>query len=138
MATYLFDGRLTKDGEIKSTQNGKSFLKFSVAYNTPKKLTHFYDCALFGERGEKLLPFMKKGKYVVVTGEPDWREYNGVIYESILVDRLSFAGGREETNPDNKPYQCDGKYFDTREEVEKYKSSKGDGPEYFDDSDIPF
>ena len=144
MATYFIDGRLTRNAEMKSTKDGKQFAKFSIAWNRgEKKPTHFYNCTLGGEKASKLLPYLTQGKYVIITGEPDWYEYEGKTLETIRVEKLTFAGGSSEPskkNPEGKPYEKDGKYFDTREELEAYiKSTQtGGGPEEFDDADIPF
>lgn len=148
MATYIIDGRLTRDAEMKSTKEGKQFAKFSVAWNRgEKKPTHFYSCTLGGEKATKLLTYLTKGKYVIITGEPDWYEYEGKTLETIRVDKLTFAGGSSEpsvntsqNNPEGKPYTRDGKFFDTKEELDAYIKStqSSSGPEDFDDSDIPF
>lgn len=148
MATYFIDGRLTNDAEMKASRDGNEFMTFSIAWNYGKdKKVHYYACTMRGsERTTKLLPYMRRGKYLVIVGEPYWSEYNGKTYEYIQVEKLNFAGGEADSkpvnrNPENKPYECDGKYFDTREEVDEYKRSKGEnGPESFEDDmlDIPF
>ena len=148
MATYFIDGRLTRNAEMKSTKEGKQFVKFTVAWNRgEKKDTHFYSCTISGDRANKIFPYLTQGKYVIVTGEPDWHEYEGKTYETIRVDKLNFAGNAQETlpnqstqnNPEGKPFHKDGKFFDTREELEAYiKSTQTNGPEEYDDSDIPF
>jgi len=140
MATYFIDGRMTMDAEIKSSKDGKCYYKFGIAWNRGKKPTHYYTCTLDNERGQKLAPYLKKGRYLIITGEPDWYDYEGKTYEVIRVEKLTFAGGSEEKKPENPehlPYQVGDKFFSTREEMEKYKASIN-APENFDDSDIPF
>ena len=134
MATYMIDGRLTRDSELKTTKDGKSFLKFSIAWNRKGKDAHFYDCSMFGERGSKLLPYLKKGKYVICVGEPDWSEYNGKTYETIVVDKLNFVGGRDE---EPKRYEFSKEELDIADEVWDRKPAEK-GPETWDDADIPF
>ena len=151
MATYIIDGRLTRDAEVRTTKDGREFVKFSVAWNRGnKKPPHYYDCTMNGDKASAILPYLTKGKYITASGEPDWNEYNNKVYETLRVDRINFISlgkSNESDNPDAKPYECDGKYFSTREEVEAYKEqtfgSSDDGPESFDDSDfdedsIPF
>ena len=146
MATYMIDGRLTADAVMKASSEGKEFMTFSIAWNLGKdKGVHYYACTMRGsDRTTKLLPYMRRGKYLVIVGEPYWREYNGKTYEYIQVEKLNFAGGdaepKVENNPEHKPFQCDGKYFDTKEEVDAYKREHGlNGPESFEEfDDIPF
>lgn len=153
MATYFIDGRLTRDAEMKSNSDGRCYYSFAIAWNRGKnKPAHFYNCTMDEKRGTKIAPYLKKGKYVIVVGEPDWYEYDGKTYETIRVDKLTLAGSSSDErpidspNPEGKPYEMDGKYFDTREELDAYKeqvfgakSPDGmKGPETFDDFDIPF
>ena len=140
MATYMIDGRLTRDAEITknvTTEGDKSVVRFSIAWNR-KKGTHFYECAIFGKRAVNIYPFLKKGKYVLCVGEPDWSEYNGKTYETIIIDKLNFVGGSENPNPEGKPYQYNGKYFSTKDELEVYKASNPSTSNDTDDFDIPF
>ncbi len=149
MAIYIIDGRLTNDAEQKTAGNGTSLVRFSVAWNRPDKSVHYYDCVIFGERGQKLLPYLKRGKYVLVNGEPSWREYNGKTYETINVDKLTFIGNKEDAQPSSQnpsgntyPTQFNGKQINSEEEYENELWESTDpnkkGPETFDDGDIPF
>lgn len=142
MATYFIDGRMTADAEAKSTKDGKHYYKLVIAWNRGKnKPAHFYTCTLDNDRGQKLITHLRKGTYLVITGEPDWYEYEKKTYEVIRIEKLSFAGGSEEKkqdNPERLPYKEGDKYFATRQELEEYQKSIGKAKEPFDDSDIPF
>ena len=149
MALYIIDGRLTHDAEQKVFNNGKSVVRFGIAWNMVDGSVHYYDCSLFGERGQKLLPYLKRGKYVLVSGEPSWRDYNGKTYETINVDKLTFIGNKEEGVQAPKapatpsyPQQFNGKEMHSEDEFEQElwdsTDPKTKGPEAFDDSDIPF
>ncbi len=60
-------GRLGKDAELRYTGSGKPVVNMSVAWNYGKpdqdgrKPSQWIDIALFGERGEKVAPYLKKG-----------------------------------------------------------------------------
>lgn len=141
MATYMIDGRLTKDAEIVSTKKG-DMLRFSIAWNRNKGV-HYYNCSMFSERGTKLLPYMKKGKYLIIVGEPDWNDYNGKTYETIIVDKLNFVGGRSEETPQQSgPFtDATGKTYESEQAFNDSLAAEAfgnRGPESFDDSDIPF
>lgn len=138
MATYFIDGRLTRDAEMKSTKDGKSFCRFSIAWNRgDKKPVHYYNCTMNGERASKLIPYLKQGKYVVVVGEPDWNEWEGKTYETIRVDKLTFVGNSTDTG-NHKPYEYNGQGFSTREELDAYKKANPPQTDNFDDDDIPW
>lgn len=76
--TWTFSGRLTKDAEAKVTNTGSDFVQFTVANNTgfgTKAQVLFVQVTLWGKAGMNLLPYLKKGKNVAVTGElktNDW------------------------------------------------------------------
>ena len=64
-------GRLGRDAETKYTQAGKPVTTFAVAIEDgfgDNKVTSWLDCAMFGERGEKLAGYIRKGDRIGVTG----------------------------------------------------------------------
>ena len=67
--TITIIGHLTKDAEIRYTQTGKAVVNFSLAYNHDKETVSFFDVTVWGEYGEKVKPYLTKGKQVAVTGE---------------------------------------------------------------------
>lgn len=80
MITINCAGYLGKDAVVGNLQNGTPVANFSVGCNAGKgddgqPKTVWIECAMFGERGEKLAPYLKKGKAVAVTGRGDLREY---------------------------------------------------------------
>lgn len=73
-------GYLGKDAVVGRMQNGTPVANFSVGCAAGKgedgqPKTVWIECAMFGERGEKLAPYLKKGKAVAVTGRGDLRQY---------------------------------------------------------------
>lgn len=151
MISYVISGRLTADAEAKTTQNGLSFEKFSIAVNISKEKAKYYNCSWFGQSASKMHVYLTKGMPVTVMGTPRWFiGSDGREIESVTVNALEITGSKpmsEKTDNDYcKPYEMDGKQFPTREELEAYKEqvfSKGspdgmNGPETFEDIDIPF
>ena len=67
-----FDGRLTKDVEIKTTQSGNKFGAFTVAHDEgfgDKKTTYFFECVCTDFIAENMVKRkMKKGSAVSVIG----------------------------------------------------------------------
>lgn len=71
---------LGRKPEIKQLPSGASVLVFSAANNVgfgDKQQTIWLNCQLFGQRGEKIAPYLDKGSKVWVTGEMTIREYTG-------------------------------------------------------------
>lgn len=109
----VIGGHLGKDAEQLSTNSGQIVTRFSVGVNVgfgERRNTNWFECAMWGDRGSKLLPYLRKGKAVIVSGELNMttREYQGRLFSSmnINVDNLSFAGDRDnQQQQDQQPQQ---------------------------------
>lgn len=80
-----FTGRLTKDAEIKLIGAKQTpCCEFSIANNTgfgQYAKTTYFNVQLWGQSGQNLLQYLKKGQPVAVSGEltqNDWVDQNGV------------------------------------------------------------
>jgi single-strand DNA-binding protein len=69
-------GRLTRNAELKYTNNGAAVSKFSLAINQRRKKddqwvdeAHFFDIVLWGKTAESLNQYLVKGKQVGVEGQ---------------------------------------------------------------------
>ena len=92
-------GRLGKDAELKTRDNGTKYLSFSLANERKKsngeKRTKWYNCVqnVYGDGGAKLAEHLKKGVQVLVTGTTEEKNGDdGVIYY-FNVQTLNFLGG---------------------------------------------
>jgi single-strand DNA-binding protein len=92
---------LGNDSELRYTPNGKPVVNFDlpidIGYGEDKK-TMWVRCSMFGERAEKLQPYLLKGKGVQVVGEYQmphiYEGKNGQgVGMSLNVNNLSFVGG---------------------------------------------
>lgn len=95
MKNITIAGRITKDAEQRVAGKDK-VCGFSVAVDDrsgTEKTTLFFDCNLWGARGEKLAQYLTKGSSVTVTGDLSKREYDGKTYLTIRVDNLTLQGG---------------------------------------------
>lgn len=74
-------GRLTKDATFGSVgSSGKQLLSMNVAVNTgfgQSKKTLFIKVNMWGERGEKIAQYLKKGTVVAVSGQLSLNEWTG-------------------------------------------------------------
>jgi single-strand DNA-binding protein len=80
----LIIGRLTRDIEIKTTNNGGFVGKFSLASNRKEKSGDtwtekpgFFDCVVFGKSAEILKQYTRKGSKLCVEGSLRWSSWEG-------------------------------------------------------------
>lgn len=95
-------GNLTKDAEVRYLPNGDAIASFGVADNQGKdKPAIFWNCSLFGKRGEALAQYLTKGQPVTVAGaitEREWQDKEGNKRKSmdVRVSEITLQGGRKE------------------------------------------
>lgn len=100
MNVFTFSGNLGKDAEQRFTQGGDSIVSFSVPVKSgfgDKQVTSWIKCSLFGKRGDSVLPYLKKGQLVGVTGEfaaRPWTNKDGQeqISNEVRVNDVSLLG----------------------------------------------
>ena len=102
----VIEGHLTRDAELRTTRGGKHVLDFRMAVNERRPdgdgnwvdAPVFINCALFGQRAEKLAQYLVKGTKVIVDGKLRYSEYMKDDEKrsevSVVVDRLEFNGPR--------------------------------------------
>ena len=73
-------GRLTRDVELRYSQEKKAFTKVSIAIQRDKNNTDFVDCVIFGKTAEFLENTAKKGTKIIIAGElrqSRWQDKDG-------------------------------------------------------------
>jgi single-strand DNA-binding protein len=161
MNVFTFSGNLGKDGEQRYTANQKPVLEFSVAVNSgygERKKTNWVRCALFGERGDSLAPYLVKGKQVVVTGElelNEWEGNDGVKHATlqVRVAELTLIGGNSGANPSGqrqspsggsggtdagRPQQSGGQQQAPQQQQQNSPNTEQGDPGASYDDDIPY
>lgn len=92
MNSITIVGNLTRDAQTRQAGGG-TVTAFSVAENKKVKgedATIFYDCSMWGERGERIAQYLTKGGQVTVVGElQPIREKDGKFYIDIRVNDVS-------------------------------------------------
>lgn len=99
MINVTVAGRLGKDAETRQAGNS-SVTGFSVAGDTgfgDRKQSHWFNCSLWGKRGEAMQQYLSKGQEVVVIGEYSEREYNGKQYKELNVLDVKLMGGQQQS-----------------------------------------
>ena len=131
MIGMYFTGRLGRNAELRTARDTE-VCGFSVATDIgygERKRTFWIECAIFGERGQKLAPHLLKGKMVAIQGTPDVRAYtkgpDAIAVQQCRVNTLDFIGPKDEGQQHQSP-----KDYGLRPEL------TGGGPGM--DDEIPF
>lgn len=105
-------GNLGRDAEQRYTPNGDSIVNFSLPITSgfgDKQITTWLNCSVFGKRGESVLPYLKKGQQVGVSGEfaaRPWTNKEGQekLSLDLRVNDLTLLGSRpSETSASGVP-----------------------------------
>ena len=112
MNKLIIKGNLTKDIDVKTTSNGTLVGEFTVANNErvgENEVTTFIKCVMFGERVEKICPYLLKGAKVLVDGRLEVKTVvNDQLYNTYVslyvneLDILKFVDGEEEPKQTTK------------------------------------
>jgi len=106
MKSICIAGNVGKSAETRSTQNGDKVTSWTVAVEDrqgQEKRTIWFDCTLWGKRGESLAQYITKGGKVAVSGELSTREYEGKTYLTIRAEQVTLLGGKPEGQREDRP-----------------------------------
>ena len=140
MNSITICGNLGKDCETRYLANGDAVASFSVADSQGKdKPSIWWNCSLFGKRGESLAPYLTKGQTVTVVGTVSQREYtdkdgNKRTSMDVRVNDVALQGGKRDVAPAQKPSHDAAK----ARQLEPRKHESGAGGFADMDDDTPF
>jgi len=108
MKQITIAGNIGKDAVVRRTNAGDAVAGFSVAVPDgfgDSKRTLWFDCSLWGKRGETLAQYLTKGSRVTVAGDLSTREHDGKTYLTIRVAEVTPQGGgeRRDDAPRDRP-----------------------------------
>lgn len=140
-------GRLTRDSELRYTNNSMAIAKFSIAVNRRTKKgdqwteeASFFDCSMFGKSAEGVNQYLTKGTQVAINAElrqERW-EQDGQNRSKValVVNSLTLLGSPQGAQNQSVAYQRD----NPSPRQTSYSARPADigGPEQFDDDQIPF
>lgn len=104
MNSIIIMGRLTKDPETGSSQNGNTYARFSIAVDRRYKKdgeqdADFFNCSAFGKKAEFVEKYMKKGTKVVISGEMRMdrvtKDGKTTTYPKVMVNDIEFAESKK-------------------------------------------
>lgn len=110
MQKLIIAGNVGKDPVLRRTGNGDAVLGFSLAVDNGKdkqgnkRDSTWYDCSIWGKRGESLESHITKGSKLTLIGRPTTREHAGKAYLGISVDDLTFMGGGQSSDNNGGGY----------------------------------
>ena len=111
MNNVVLIGRLTKDPELKYSQAGKAYCRFTVAINREfnREEADFINCLAFGKTAETIAEWLGKGRRIALQGRIQTGSYqnsNGdTIYTTeVVADRFEFVDSARSETSKNQSY----------------------------------
>jgi single-strand DNA-binding protein len=100
-------GRLTKDPDVRRTQDGKAVARYTLAVDrrSKEKAADFISCVAFDKKGEFAEQYLRKGIKIAVTGRIQTGEYTNqkgekVYTTDVVVEDQEFC---EKKSAETKP-----------------------------------
>lgn len=107
MNIAILTGRLTKDPELRHTTSNKSVCSFTIAVDrrfknsAGEREADFLPCVAWGQTGEFIDKYFKKGNKINVTGSiqtRSWEADGGKRYATeIIVEQAEFGESKSST-----------------------------------------
>ena len=100
MNVLVVSGNIGKDAVVRKAGE-QSVAGFSLAMKSgygEKAQTIWLDCSLWGKQAESgLVQYLKKGQFVVLSGELGAREHEGKTYLTLRVNDVTLGGKSEQS-----------------------------------------
>lgn len=96
MNRVILMGRLTKDPEVRYTQDQMAVARYTLAVDRRNKEADFISCVVFGKGGEFAEKYLKKGTKIAVSGRIQTGSYTNkegrkVYTTEVVVEEQEFA-----------------------------------------------
>lgn len=109
--TAIFEGRLTRDPELKTSQSGVEYMNFNVAWSDRYKEIEtkcFLPCKAWRQTARFIDLYFKKGSPIALVGRletEEWTDKAGEKHNRIVlnVDRAHFWGNKTTEAPREVP-----------------------------------
>lgn len=119
----IYQGRLTKDPELKSTQSGISTLLFNVAWSNKYKDVEtkcFLLCRAWQQTAEFISTYFKKGQEIIIVGHLETQKWDDDKEVTLcMVDRAHFAGSKATTLRDDDAKPSPDEFMDIPDNVDE-------------------
>ena len=105
----VITGRLTKDPEFRTTQNGISVTTFTLAVDRPftnangERQADFINCVTFRKQAENVNNYVSKGSLVGIDGRLQSRSYDNqegrrIFVTEVVCDNVQFLDTKKQNN----------------------------------------
>lgn len=96
MNKVILIGRLTKDPDVRATNDGKMVGKYTLAVNRPGDAADFIPCVAFGKAAEFAEKYLHKGIKIAITGRIQTGAYKDkegktVYSTNVVIDTQEFC-----------------------------------------------
>ena len=106
MNKYIGIGRITKDIELRTTNNNKSVAQFTIAINEgygEEQRTNYIDCTVWGKQAENMSKYCSKGSLIAIegrlqTGSYEDKEGTKRKTTKVVAESIQFLGNKKEEN----------------------------------------
>lgn len=135
-------GRLTKDPELRYTQNQVSVASFTIACDRDysgqgqEKQTDFIDCVAWRSTGEFVKKYFSKGRMIIVSGRLQSRKWtdkdnNKRTSWEIVADNCYFGDSKKDGDSSGSTYNEQQAYNNMQQQSQFQELDEDDG-------DLPF
>ncbi len=110
MNNVILTGRITKDIELKKTQNNKSVISFDLAVRKDSEHSDFIKCVAWEHTADFLSKYAWKGARIGIQGSISTSSYDGqqgkkVYVTEVLVRNAEIMDKREAQEPQYQPQE---------------------------------
>lgn len=148
MNSVALIGNLTRDPEVRYTNNDMAIATFSIAINRPPKKdgseggADFPRITVFGKQAENVDRFLKRGSKVGIIGRIQTGSYEKdgqrIYTTDIVADRVEFLGRPQEANAAQDQNVVDFQNRQATNTVRQPIQNNNSAWAQVDDDDIPF
>lgn len=141
MNNWSITGNVGKDAETRQARD-TSVTSWSVAVKSgygAREQTIWVRCSMWGDRGERIADYIRKGDQIGVSGEMGTQEHDGKTYITLKVTDVTLLGGKKQNGEQRSSGQRQPRSDSAREYRERSEGGRTPPPaDDFDDSDLPF
>jgi single-strand DNA-binding protein len=110
----VMTANLTADAELRSFPSGARLVTFRIANNGLRGEANFFDVEFWGERAEKVVEYLTKGRAIAIDGRlqsKEWEAGDGTkrYGTCIVADSVEFLSGPREEASTSKTAQRGGR-----------------------------
>ena len=142
-------GRVAADAEVRHTSSGDAICNFRMASDVgfgERKSTNWFNCTVWGKRGEAVAEYLTKGTPITAFGTLTLREWvskEGIkqLSPDIRIDEVTLHGSRDSgaQSGDYAPQQNQQRTQAPQQPAQnQYAQQSGGGMADLDSDEIPF